>query len=241
MALSQRNVYESYDVPYNKGKVKGDFVVILGYARVSTQDQNLGLQLEALKQAGVSTENIYVERVSGSIDPRKRPVLSSLLRRLKKGDTLVVWKLDRLGRNALDLLELDKRMRRREVHLRSITEELNTATPLGKLYYTILATIAEMERGVLVERVKAGLEVARAEGRVGGRRFKLEPERQKELADAYSSGVTLQELKKRFKINTPTIYRYLRANNVTLRGQFRGHKLPWTTACATYNGSTKTI
>lgn len=191
--------------------------MIYGYARVSTQDQNLGLQLEALKRAGVSMENIRVETISGSVEPRKRPVLSALLRRLKKSDTLVVWKLDRLGRNALDLLELDERMRRREIHLHSITEELNTATPFGKLYYTILATIAEMERGVLIERVRAGLEIARAEGRIGGRRFKLNMTQQKELAEMYQSGTPIRELQERFQIHAPSIYRYLKSNNVVLR------------------------
>lgn len=191
--------------------------VIYGYARVSTQDQNLGLQLEALKQAGVSIENIRVETISGSVEPRKRPVLSSLLRHLKKGDMLVVWKLDRLGRNALDLLELDERMKRREVHLHSITEELNTATPFGKLYYTILATIAEMERGVLIERVRAGLEIARAEGRIGGRRFKLTPTQQKELTGMYQSGRSIRELQEHFQIHASSIYRYLKSNNIILR------------------------
>jgi DNA invertase Pin-like site-specific DNA recombinase len=137
----------------------------IGYARVSKTEQNLDLQLDALKKAGA--EEIYQEKMSGKKDDR--PELNRLLQFLRKGDSLIVYKLDRLGRSTKKLLELAEELDSRGVELVSIQDQIDTSTAIGKAMFRMLMVLAEMERDIIAERTIAGLEAARARGRVGGR------------------------------------------------------------------------
>lgn len=137
----------------------------IGYARVSRADQDPQLQIDALKRAGCT--KIFVDRMSGS--QMDRPQLGAALEYLRPGDTLVLWKLDRLGRNTRGVLELLDDLTRRGVGLRSVTEEIDTTGPMGKAIMTVMLAFGSLERDVLIERTRAGLDAARAQGRVGGR------------------------------------------------------------------------
>ena len=141
----------------------------IGYARVSTLDQNHALQLDALRQAGC--ERIVEETASGG--DVERPQLKSLLELLRAGDVLVVWKLDRLSRSLKHLVEVVEQLRQREVGFKCLTHDIDTTTASGKLVFGIFAALAEFERELISERTRAGLKAARARGRMGGRRSKL--------------------------------------------------------------------
>lgn len=143
--------------------------MLIGYARVSTHDQNLDLQRAALESAGC--ERIYDDNLSGT--RRDRPGLERALETLREGDTLVVWKLDRLGRSVKDLVELVGELERRNVHFRSLTDAIDTSTPAGRFFFHVMASLAQMERELLIERTRAGLVGAKAQGRVGGRKPKM--------------------------------------------------------------------
>ncbi|MDL0433929.1 recombinase family protein [Marinobacter sp. TBZ242] len=140
--------------------------MIIGYARVSTQDQNPQLQRDALEEAGC--EQVFEERVTGT--KRERPELQACLRTLRSGDTLVVWKLDRLARSLKDLVELIHELNERGVGFRSLTEAIDTTSAGGKLVFHIFGALAEFEHSLIRERTLAGLAAARARGRKGGRR-----------------------------------------------------------------------
>jgi len=135
-----------------------------GYARVSTQDQSLNMQLDALRETGF--KEVFQEKVSAG---KERPQLAGLLEMLRSGDTLVVWKLDRLGRSLKELLEMVTDFKRREVGFISLKDSIDTTTTHGRLIFNIFASLAEFERDVIRDRTKAGLASARARGRVGGR------------------------------------------------------------------------
>ena len=136
----------------------------IGYARVSTQDQNLDLQLDALKKA--DCEKVFTDKVSGA--KKQRPGLDQMIRELRKGDVIVVWKLDRLGRSLKHLVELVEQLMEMGVGLQSLNDPIDTTTAQGKLIFNIFASLAEFERNIISERTKAGLEAARARGRLGG-------------------------------------------------------------------------
>lgn len=146
--------------------------MLIGYARVSTNDQNTSLQVDALKAAGC--ERIFVETMSGSL--HERPKLKAALRAAKSGDALVVWKLDRLARSFAHLLETVATLDRRNIGFLSLTENIDTVTAGGRLVLHIFGALAEFERAIIQERTIAGLEAARARGRVGGRPRKLTEE-----------------------------------------------------------------
>ncbi|HNC17705.1 MAG TPA: recombinase family protein [Accumulibacter sp.] len=147
------------------------------YARVSTDDQVLDLQLDALRGQGI--EAIYQEHASGK--SRARPELDNCLKALRAGDTLVVWRLDRLGRNLADLVQIVGALEERGVGFESLTEQINTHSPTGKLVFHLFASLAEFERNLIRERTQAGLKAARARGRHGGRPKKLN-DREKAMA-----------------------------------------------------------
>lgn len=144
----------------------------IGYARVSTEDQNLNLQTDALDKAGC--ELIYKEKISGAT--KDRPELQAMIAHLRKKDTLVVWKLDRLGRSLKDLISIVTDLHNRGIHFQCIQEGFNTGTPGGKLVFHIFGALAEFEKEVIRERTKAGLNAARSRGRHGGRPLILTPE-----------------------------------------------------------------
>ena len=135
-----------------------------GYARVSTQDQNLDLQIEALNQAGC--QKIFDDKISGSRG--ERPGLGKLREMLREGDTLVVWKLDRLGRSVKHLVDLVGELHKQGVQFKSLTDAIDTGTPSGRFFFHVMASLAEMERELTIERTRAGMEVARQLGRKGG-------------------------------------------------------------------------
>jgi DNA invertase Pin-like site-specific DNA recombinase len=139
--------------------------MLVGYASISTQEQDLALQLDGLKTAGCS--RVFEEKASGA--QRARPALKAALEYMREGDTLVVWKLDRLARSLKQLIETAEDFGARDVGLRSLTEAIDTTTAGGKLVFHIFAALAEFERGVIRERTLAGLQAARARGRTGGR------------------------------------------------------------------------
>ncbi|KZQ82615.1 DNA-invertase, partial [Enterobacter roggenkampii] len=143
--------------------------MLIGYVRVSTNDQNTALQRNALDSAGC--ELIFEDKMSGKTS--ERPGLKKVLRTLSEGDTLVVWKLDRLGRSMRHLVTLIEDLRSRGVNFRSLTDSIDTSTAMGRFFFHVMGALAEMERELIVERTRAGLAAARQQGRIGGRRPKL--------------------------------------------------------------------
>jgi DNA invertase Pin-like site-specific DNA recombinase len=148
--------------------------MLIGYARVSTQDQNLELQREALSKAGC--KKVFEDKVSGT--RADRPGLAKTLEMLREGDTLVVWKLDRLGRSVKQLVDLVGDLHKHGVQFRSLTDSIDTGTPSGRFFFHVMASLAEMERELTVERTRAGLEVAKQLGRKAASR----PDRRRRLA-----------------------------------------------------------
>jgi DNA invertase Pin-like site-specific DNA recombinase len=179
----------------------------IGYARVSTHDQNLALQVDALKAAGC--ERIYDDRVSGSKEDR--PGLEKALNALRPGDTLVVWKLDRLGRSIKHLIDVVNSLREQDVAFHSLTEGVDTSTNGGRLIYNIFASLAEFERGLIRERTMAGLEAARARGRKGGRPKRLDARKiahAKRLLE--DPDQTVSEVAELLGVGRATLYRALK-------------------------------
>ena len=158
--------------------------MLIGYVRVSTNDQNTDLQRNALNCAGC--ERIFEDKISGT--KSDRPGLKKLLRTLSAGDTLVVWKLDRLGRSMRHLVTLIEELRQRGVNFRSLTDSIDTSTPMGRFFFHVMGALAEMERELIVERTRAGLAAARAKGRVGGRRPKLTTEQWAQVGRLLEAG-----------------------------------------------------
>jgi len=146
--------------------------MLVGYARVSTADQNPELQLDALKAAGC--ERVFVEKASGA--QRERPELIAALAYVRQGDAIVVWKLDRLARSMKQLIETVEGLEAKGIGFRSLTESIDTTTAGGKLVFHIFGALAEFERGIIRERTRAGLDAAAARGRKGGRPPKLSAE-----------------------------------------------------------------
>ena len=179
--------------------------MLIGYARVSTQDQNPDLQIDALKS--LNCEKIYHETASGA--QRDRPELINALNYIRKGDTLVVWKLDRLARSLKQLIETVEELDGRGIALRSITEAIDTSTAGGKLVFHIFGALAEFERGIIRERTMSGLESARKRGRLGGRPPSLS-EQQKEAIEILlkNSQGTVADIAKQYNTSVATIYRY---------------------------------
>lgn len=176
--------------------------MIIGYARVSTTDQNLDLQLDALKKEGCET--VYSEKMSGrNLD---RPELTNCLKALRQGDTLIVWRLDRLGRSIKDLINTMTLLGDRGIVFRSLSESIDTSTVPGKLMFHIAAAFAEFERNVIRERVNAGLAAARARGRAGGRKRKMSKmDVKKAIAMLSDETITKTEVAKHFGVSRPTL------------------------------------
>jgi len=178
----------------------------MGYARVSTDDQRLDLQQDALSQAGVANDNVYQEQVSGVAT--KRPELEHLKKALRPGDTLVVWKLDRLGRSVKELIALTEWLRERDIELVSIKDNIDTTTAVGKMVFHMLAAFAQFERDIISERTKAGLAAARARGHRGGRKPKITPNMLRAMeAMLDEPTTTMTEVAEHFQISRAAIYR----------------------------------
>ena len=176
----------------------------IGYARVSTDDQTLDLQRDALERA--KCLKIYEEHASGK--NMTRPELEACLKSLREDDTLVIWRLDRLGRSLGDLIELTNELQSRRIDLESLTEKLDTGSPTGKLVFHVFAALSEFERNLISERTLAGLKAARARGRKGGRPRKLQTKELKTIrAFLKTTEVSVQEIAARFGVSRSTLYR----------------------------------
>ena len=176
--------------------------MIIGYARVSTQDQNPQLQLDALN--GAACEQVFHETATGTF--RDRPELTACLRALRKGDSLVVWKLDRLARSLKDLVEIIHDLNQRGVGFRSLTESIDTTSPGGRLVFHIFGALAEFEHSLIKERTIAGLAAARARGRKGGRKPALSPTDVRKAAAMLSDpNITKAEVAKHFSVSRVTL------------------------------------
>lgn len=178
----------------------------IGYARVSTLDQNPNLQEDALRHAGC--EKIFVDHVSGSV--AKRPNLDKAKELLRAGDTLVVWRLDRLGRSLKNLIEWVRWLEERDVALQSLQETIDTSTPTGKLTFHLFGALAEFERNLIIERTQAGLAAARARGRLGGRPKALDSDKRQLALELYYEGKTpITKICTMMGISKTTLYAYL--------------------------------
>lgn len=166
----------------------------LGYARVSTADQNPEMQFDALRRDGVADPDIYHEKVSGAA--RKRPQFNRMMRELRPGDVITVWKLDRLGRTLRQVLETIDKIRDAGAHLRILTQQLDTSTPMGKCMLAMVAAFAELERDLAIERTIAGLASAAAQGRRGGARPQYAEEDIERAAAAFRAGGSYKEVAK---------------------------------------------
>ncbi|HEV2810258.1 MAG TPA: recombinase family protein [Acidimicrobiales bacterium] len=178
----------------------------LGYTRVSTVDQNPDLQIDELTAAGC--HRVFVERASGA--RTDRPQLADVLDHLRPGDTLVVWRLDRLARSLRELIEVVTTLEERGVGLRSLHEQLDTTSPGGKLVFHLFGALAEFERDLIRERTQAGLAAARARGRYGGRPTVMTPRTIARARELYAQGdLTVAEIAKTLKVSRASIYRHL--------------------------------
>jgi DNA invertase Pin-like site-specific DNA recombinase len=192
----------------------------IGYARVSTRDQHLELQIDALTKAGC--DKIYQDIASGA--RAERPALNEMIRNLRPGDVLVIWKLDRLGRSLNHLIGLVNDLMEKKIGLQSLHDPIDTTTPQGRLSFNLFASLAEFERDLIRERTQAGLSAARARGRNGGRPKGL-PQKAEATACAaetlYKEGkLTVNEIAEKLGIAKSTLYAYLRHRGVAL-GSFK--------------------
>ncbi|WP_145577058.1 recombinase family protein [Yersinia mollaretii] len=181
--------------------------MLIGYIRVSTNDQNTELQRKALVSA--HCEQIFEDKISGKSSDR--PGLKRAMRAMSEGDTLVVWKLDRLGRSVRHLIELIEELKSRGVHFRSLTDSIDTGTAMGRFFFHVMSALAEMERELIVERTRAGLAAARAEGRIGGRRLMMTPEVIDQARRMFGKGATLQQVALVLDVSPKTICKYIPA------------------------------
>ncbi len=180
--------------------------MLIGYARVSTNDQDTSLQEVALRQAGC--ERIYTEKASGG--RWDRPELHRALEQLRPGDVLLVWKLDRLSRSLKDLLQIIERIEKAGAGFRSLTEAMDTTGAAGRMLMQILAAIGEFDRAITKERTRAGLDVARQKGRIGGRRSKLNQEQKEEARRMVASGEkSAADVARLFNVHPSTISRLM--------------------------------
>ena len=178
----------------------------VGYARISTKDQNLEMQIDHLRHAGC--EKWYTDTISGA--KAECPGMAEALNYLRAGDTLVVWKLDRLGRSLRHLIDTINLLNEREISFMSLTEQIDTTTPGGKLIFHMFGALAEFERDLIRERTQAGLAIARARGRLGGRPHVLTPKKAQTAPALYDSGMPIGEICENLKIGHTTLYRYIK-------------------------------
>jgi DNA invertase Pin-like site-specific DNA recombinase len=190
--------------------------MLIGYARVSTTDQTLALQQDALTKAGC--ERIFTDTASGALVERKG--LEEALSHLRTGDTLVVWKLDRLGRSLKDLITRITQLQNQDIGFKSLTEQIDTTTSGGKLIFHIFGALAEFERDIIRERTQAGLAAARARGKRGGRRPNLKPQDIAMVRKLYEDKQTpIEDICRMFKISRMTLWRYVKKAGDKLQQQ----------------------
>jgi len=186
---------------------KGRATMNIGYARVSTQDQNLVFQQQALEQAGC--QKVFEDQLSGKRDDR--PGLARALEVLRAGDTLVVWKLDRLGRSVKQLVDLVARLQEQGIQFKSLTDNIDTSTTSGRFFFHVMASLAQMERELTLERTLAGLAAARRLGRVGGRKRRMTDSKIASAKKLLATGASPREVAKDLGVSVPTLYRWVPA------------------------------
>jgi DNA invertase Pin-like site-specific DNA recombinase len=185
--------------------------MLIGYSRVSTNDQNPNLQEDALKKAGC--EKIFSDRISGTVSAR--PGLNSAKDILRKGDTLIVWRLDRLGRSLKDLIEWVNYLDKEGISLKSLHESIDTSTSTGKLIFHIFGALSEFERNLIQERTQAGLSAARARGRIGGRPEVLNENKKQLAVRLYEEKQhSVKKICEMMGISKPTLYSYLKNKHI---------------------------
>jgi len=182
-------------------------MAVIGYIRVSTIDQNCDLQRDALLSA--NCDRIFEDRISGKT--ATRPGLRQALKCIRKGDTLVVWKLDRLGRSVKNLIALISELHDRGAHFRSLTDSVDTSSAMGRFFFHVMSALAEMERELIVERTLAGLAAARAKGRLGGRPKALSPDEVEQISRLLAKGHSRQQLAIIYNVALSTLYKYFPA------------------------------
>jgi DNA invertase Pin-like site-specific DNA recombinase len=182
--------------------------VIIGYARVSTQDQNIDMQIDALKQYGC--EVIYQEKITGR--KKERPQLDELLKVIRPGDKVIIYKLDRISRSTKHLIELSELFEKKDVQFVSIHDSIDTTTHMGRFFFRTMSSIAELERDIISERTKAGLNAARARGRKGGRPEADKKKVQLALKMYRSTEYSISQIVQATGISQATLYRKLSTN-----------------------------
>ena len=182
--------------------------MLIGYARVSTQDQNLDLQIDALTNAGC--KKIFHEKTSGS--RAERPEFSKTLGAMREGDTLVVWKLDRLGRSVKNLVDLVGELHKQGIQFKSLTDSIDTGTPSGRFFFHVMASLAQMERELAVERTRTGIETARKLGRKGGRKRRMTDSKIESAKRLLANGMPPRDVALNLSVSIPTLYRWLPAS-----------------------------
>lgn len=185
--------------------------MLIGYARVSTTDQNLDLQIDALTKIGC--EKIFDDKISGS--RAERPGLARAMELLRKDDTLVVWKLDRLGRSVKNLVDLVADLQKQGIHFKSLTDSIDTGTPSGRFFFHVMASLAEMERELTAERTRAGLEVARQLGRKGGRKRQMTDSKIESAKKLLANGIPPRDVAANLGVSVPTLYRWIPASTAS--------------------------
>ncbi len=181
--------------------------MLIGYARVSTDDQSLDLQLDALKDAACG--RIYQDKLSGL--KSKRPGLDEAIGQLRPGDVFVIWKLDRLGRSVKSLVDFVAELEKQELQFKSLTDGIDTTTPTGRFFFHVMASLAQMERELIVERTRAGLAAAKRRGRVGGRKRSMTKSKLESARKLLDEGVPHKEVAENLGVSVPTLYRWLPA------------------------------
>ena len=184
-------------------------MVLIGYARVSTEDQSLDLQLDALRQAGC--ERVFTDKTSGGTS--HRPGLSEARSHVRQGDVLVVWKLDRLGRSVKGLVDLVGELAEDDVLFRSLTDGIDTTTPHGRFFFHMMASLAQMERELIAERTKAGLDAARKRGRMVGRKRRMTPSKIASAKQLLRGGMPPRDVAQNLGVSIPTLYRWVPASS----------------------------
>ena len=182
---------------------------LIGYARVSTAEQSLILQTDALTRAGVDADNMHVEKVSGVAS--KRTGLDAAMMDCRSGDTFVVWKLDRVARSLRDLLDKIEKLEARGVRFRSLTENIDTKTASGRLLVSVIGALAQFERDLIIERTKAGVTAAKARGVKFGRERSLTDAQVREALRMMKSGRSVRSIAAQFGVTTMTIYKWTKA------------------------------
>ena len=183
--------------------------MLIGYARVSTDEQSLDLQLDALKAAGC--KRIFTDQVSTT--KADHPGLAEALSHLRYADVLVIWKLDRLGRTVKGLVDFVADLHGRKIQFRSLTDGIDTTTPAGRFFFHVMASLAQMERELLAERTRAGLDAARRRGRVGGRKRRMTPGKVESARKLLRGGMAPREVAQSLSVSIPTLYRWLPASS----------------------------